>query len=61
MTQKELARTERTYRTATARAEEARAVRNAAIRQALTQGMTHAQVSMLTGLSRGRIGQIASS
>lgn len=48
------------YQQASLRAEQARADRNEAIRAALADGWTHAQISEATGLSRGRIGQLAS-
>lgn len=47
-------------------AEEARVIarlreseRNAAVREALAQGWTHAQIAEATGLTRGRVGQLA--
>jgi hypothetical protein len=61
MTQRDLARRERQYRKAVTASEVARRSRNDAVRQALESGMTHAQIAMVTGLTRGRIGQIASS
>lgn len=48
------------YKRASLRVEELRAVRNAAIREALAEGMTHATIAAATGLSRGRINQLRS-
>jgi hypothetical protein len=59
MTAEELRQAEATYRAAADRAEHAREARNAAVRQALAEGWTHAQIAEVTGLTRGRIGQIA--
>lgn len=50
---------EQRYRMATERAENARADRNDAIRAALADGWTHAQIAEAMGLTRGRIGQLA--
>jgi hypothetical protein len=36
-----------------------REARNAAVRQAISDGMTHAQIARATGLTRSRVGQIA--
>jgi DNA-binding NarL/FixJ family response regulator len=44
---------------AAARAEARREERNIAVREALAAGLTHAEIARATGLSRGRIGQIA--
>jgi hypothetical protein len=38
---------------------ELRLARNTAIQTALQAGWTHAQISQATGLTRGRIGQLA--
>lgn len=59
MTTDELKRTEAAYRAASRRYEIAREARNAALLEALAAGMTHAQIAEATGLTRGRIGQIA--
>lgn len=59
MTIDELRKAEARYQRAYRRAEEAREARNAAIRAALAEGWTHARISDATGLSRGRIGQVA--
>ena len=42
-------------------AERSRARRNELVRKALKEGWTHQQVSDATGLSRGRISQIAAA
>lgn len=59
MTVDELKKAEARYRRASQRAEEAREARNATIRKALDEGWTHAKISEATGLTRGRINQIA--
>jgi hypothetical protein len=58
MTAADLIKAEAAHRAASRRYEQARERRNAAIRRALSEGMTHAQVAEATGLSRGRIGQL---
>jgi hypothetical protein len=58
MTAVELRTAEARYKRASLRYEEAREARNAAIRAALAEGWTHAQIAEETGLSRGRVGQI---
>lgn len=50
---------ERDYREAVERAEELRRVRSEIVAQALSEGWTHARIAEATGLTRGRIGQIA--
>lgn len=60
MTADELRKAEAAYRAASRRAEAKRLERNQAVRAALKAGMTHAAIADITGLSRGRIGQIAS-
>lgn len=50
---------EHTYRTAALRAEAARDKRNRAVWLALDSGWTHAAIAEATGLTRGRINQIA--
>lgn len=47
------------YQRASARAEEARAARNAAVLAAIDVGMSHAAIAKETGLTRSRVGQIA--
>jgi DNA-directed RNA polymerase specialized sigma24 family protein len=47
------------YERASARIEKAREKRNRVVREALDHGWTHARISEATGLSRGRVGQIA--
>jgi hypothetical protein len=49
------------YRAAFGRSEELRAQRNWAIRAAIAEGWTHAEIADATGLSRARVGQIAQS
>jgi hypothetical protein len=58
MTAKELRKAEAAHQAASRRYEKTRATRNAAVKQALAEGWTHAAISQATGLSRGRIGQI---
>lgn len=59
VTADELSRLESAWREATRVSEQAREARNDAVRRALDEGWTHAQISRATGLTRGRIGQIA--
>ena len=59
MTAKELRAIESRYQRASQAAETAREARNAAVRAALDEGWTHARIAEATGLSRGRINQIA--
>jgi DNA-directed RNA polymerase specialized sigma24 family protein len=59
MTADELRRAEAAYRAASLRSDELRQERNRAVREALQQGWTHAQIADATGMSRGRVGQIA--
>lgn len=54
----ELKKTEAAYRAAVRRVEEKREARNAAVRKALAEGMTHQQIADATGLTRGRINQL---
>jgi hypothetical protein len=49
------------YRHVQGQADVAREERNAGIREALESGWTHAQIAEATGLTRGRIGQLASA
>jgi transcriptional regulator with XRE-family HTH domain len=56
-----LRRAQSAYQGAALRAESRREERNAAVREALAAGWSHAEVARVTGLSRGRIGQIAQS
>jgi hypothetical protein len=58
MTTDELRKAEARYKRASLRAEEAREARNRLVREALTEGWTHARIAEATGLSRGRVGQI---
>jgi hypothetical protein len=59
MTAPELRKVEARYQRASRRSEEAREQRNATVREALKAGWTHARIAEATGLTRGRIGQIA--
>jgi hypothetical protein len=61
MTAEELRQTEARYQRASRRYEEAREARNAAVRTALAEGWTHARIAEATGLTRGRIGQLAAN
>lgn len=55
----QLSEAEKGFRLVADEAEKLRERRNQLIRAALASGLTHAQVSEVTGLTRGRIGQIA--
>ncbi len=55
----DLAASEAEYRRAAARAEELRASRTRLAQAALDRQWTHARISEITGLTRGRVGQIA--
>lgn len=59
MTGAELREAQRVSEEARVRSRFAEQARNAAIRQALDEGWTHAQIAKATGLTRGRIGQLA--
>lgn len=59
MTAAELRKFEARYQRAFRRCEAERETRNAAVRKALVDGWTHAQVAEATGLTRARVGQIA--
>jgi hypothetical protein len=59
MTAEELRRIEARHERALRRYEVVRGERNAAIRQALAEGWTHARIAEATGLTRGRVGQLA--
>ena len=59
MTATELRKAEARYQRASRRSEEAREDRNRLVREALVAGWTHAQIAEATGLTRGRIGQLA--
>lgn len=50
---------EQDYREAVQRAEALRVLRNELVRHALAAGWTHARIAEATGLTRGRIGQLA--
>lgn len=59
MTADELRKAEARYQRAFRRSEELREERNRLVREALAAGWTHAQIAEATGLTRGRIGQLA--
>lgn len=59
MTREELRAAEARYQRAFRRSETERDQRNAAVRQAIESGWTHAQIAEATGLTRSRVGQIA--
>lgn len=59
MTTQELRDLEVSYQAVARDAEALRKSRNVAIALAIADGWTHAQISEATGLSRGRIGQLA--
>lgn len=60
MTRDVLRKAEAAHRAASRRSDEKREARNRAVRDALAAGWTHAQIAEATGLTRGRVGQIAS-
>jgi hypothetical protein len=59
MTTDELRSAEARYQRASLLAEQARTERNATIHAALQAGWSHAAIAAATGLTRGRIGQMA--
>jgi ParB-like chromosome segregation protein Spo0J len=59
MTGHDLRKVELQYRSAQSRADLLRLERNRAVREALDAGWTHAQIAEATGLTRGRVGQLA--
>lgn len=59
MSEQDLRNTQRAYERAAERAETARIQRDNAVRDALAAGWTHAAIARATGLTRGRIGQMA--
>jgi hypothetical protein len=59
MTADDLRKAEARYQRASRRSEEAREERNHLVRSALVEGWTHAKVAEATGLTRGRVGQLA--
>lgn len=61
MTAKQLRDAERKYQTAARRSESARLERNRMVLAALRENWTHAQIAEATGLTRGRVGQIAAT
>jgi hypothetical protein len=59
MTACDLQRAEARYQRAFLHAEKVREERNRLVREALAAGWTHARIAEATGLTRGRIGQLA--
>ena len=59
VTTEDLRAAEDAYREIAERAEQAREYRNQTVRAALAAGWTHAKIAEATGLTRGRVGQIA--
>jgi hypothetical protein len=59
MTADELRYAEKLYQRAVARAESRREERNRLVAEALADGWTHARIAQVTGLTRGRVGQLA--
>lgn len=59
MTAGDLGKAEARFQRASRRAEEAREERNRLVREAIVAGWTHAKIAEATGLSRGRVGQLA--
>lgn len=59
MTPAQLKKAETRYKAAVAKADELRQARNVAVRGALAEGWTHAQVAEVLEVTRGRIGQLA--
>jgi hypothetical protein len=59
VTTDELRKAEARYQRASRRAEEAREERNRLILAALGAGWTHAKIAEATGMTRGRVGQLA--
>lgn len=59
MTADELRKAEARYQRASRRSEELRLERNRLIHEALAVGWTHARIAEATGMTRGRVGQIA--
>ncbi len=59
MTTEHLRDAEAAYKAASLRAEQLREQRNQAVWDALDAGLTHAVIAEATGLTRGRVGQLA--
>jgi hypothetical protein len=55
----ELRKAEARYQRAFRRSEAEREQRNAAVREAIVAGWSHARIAEATGLTRSRVGQIA--
>jgi DNA-directed RNA polymerase specialized sigma24 family protein len=61
VTADQLREAEAAFRAASLATEAALEQRTALLHRALDEGWTHAQIAEATGLSRGRVGQIASA
>ena len=59
MTPDELRKLQRAHERAAVKAKAAQEARNAGVREALAEGWTHAAIADATGLTRGRVGQMA--
>ena len=59
MTADDLRKAEARYQRAFRRSEELREARNGLVREALAAGWTHVKIAEATGLTRGRVGQLA--
>lgn len=59
MTEDQLRKAEARYQRAVGRSETARQERNRLVREAVADGWTHSRVAEATGLTRGRVNQIA--
>ena len=61
MKPEDLKKAEARYQRAFARSEELRLERNRLVREALEAGWTHQKIADATGLTRGRVNQLAKS
>lgn len=59
MSEQEIRKAQARFERAFARSEAARAERDRLVGQALADGWTHARIAEATGLTRGRVGQMA--
>lgn len=59
MTAKDLRKAEKVYQASSRRSRELLEARDRMIREALDAGWTHASIAEATGLTRGRVGQLA--
>lgn len=59
LTEHDLQRAEQRFREAAAKTEELRENRNRIVKDALASGWTHARIAEATGLTRGRVNQLA--